>query len=254
VDAKNTWKSKKWGDGSMTIIESVPYKKVTSKLDFGVKGISTGYFTFDEVEGGTMVTWGLDIPELSYPMERYFGLMMPAMMKPVFKQGLDKMKEIAEAIPDPPALQIVEMQEKAVITVIDSCSWSDIGMKMGVMFTELITAQTKAKCEITGTPFSLYHKWDEVNQFTVFENCLPVDREVAPKGRVQYKVMPSTRAVMGTHFGAYEKTMYMYIAMDEYIKDFGLQQSSGPIEEYVTDPMTEPDTAKWQTNIYFPVK
>jgi effector-binding domain-containing protein len=59
---------------------------------------------------------------------------------------------------------------------------------------------------------------------------------------------------MGTHFGAYDKTMYMYTAMDEYIQEFKLEETGGPIEEYITDPMSEPDTSKWQTNIYFPVK
>jgi len=175
-------------------------------------------------------------------------------MKGVFKQGLEKLKEVTEAMPDPPALKVTEFRERAVITVVDSCNWTDIGNKMGEMFGELMTFQAKAKLEQTGAPLSMYHKWDEVNQFTVFENCLPVNKEVAGKGRVQYKVLPSMKVVMGTHFGAYDKTMYMYMAMDEYIKDFKLEQIGGPIEEYVTDPMMEPDTSKWQTNIYFPVK
>jgi effector-binding domain-containing protein len=254
VGAKNTWKSKKYGDGSMTIIESVPYKKVSSALDFGQKELATSYFEFRESSNATTVIWGLDIPDMSYPMGRYFGLMMPGMMKPFFTSGLNKLKELTEALPDPPALHLTQFPAKAVVSVIDSCNWSDIEMKMGQMFGELIALQGKAKFVITGAPLSLYHIWDEVKQFTVFENCLPVDREVAGKGRVQYKVLPETRAVMGTHYGAYDQTMYLYVAMDEFMKDFGLEQSGGPIEEYITDPMTEPDTSKWQTNIYFPVK
>jgi len=253
VDAKTSWISKKNGNGSMTIIESVPYTKVISALDIGMEGTSNS-FEFKEDNGATKVTWGVNIPKLSYPVERYIGLMMPGMMRIFFVQGLEKLKEVTEAMPDPPALQLTQLPEKAVVSVIDSCSWSDIRMKMEQMFGELMALQGKTKFEITGAPTSMYHKWDEVNQFTVFENCLPVDREVAGKGRVQYKVLPATTAVMGTHFGAYDKTMYIYVAMDEFMKDFGLEQAGGPIEEYVTDPMSEPDTAKWQTNIYFPVK
>lgn len=252
VGAKMLWTAKR-GDGFMLITESVPYKKVVSDLDFGMPG-TVNLFELNEEQGGTKVTWTVTMNQLPYPMGRYIGMMMPGGMKGVFKQGLEKLKEITEAMPDPPALKIVEMPAKAVVSVIDSCNWSDIGTKMGEMFGELMTYQAKAKFEQTGAPMSLYHKWDEVNQFTVFENCIPVDREVTPKGRVQYKVLPAAKAVMGTHFGSYEKTMYMYLAMDEYIKDFGLVQVGGPIEEYVTDPMTEPDTAKWQTNIYFPVQ
>jgi len=253
VDAKTLWTSKKNGNGSMTIVESVPYSKVVSALDFGMPG-ATNSFEFIEQQGVTKVIWGVNIPKLSYPMERYIGLMMPGMMKTFFKQGLEKLKEITEAMPAPPAIQITALPEKAVLSVVDSCSWSDIGAKMGQMFGEIMAMQKGAKFEFAGAPLSMYHKWDEVNQFAVFENCVPVDREVVGKGRVRYKVLPATRAVSGVHFGAYDKTMYLYIAMDDYLKDFRLEENGGPIEEYITDPMTEPDTSKWQTNIYFPVK
>ncbi len=253
MDATMRWTSIKNGDGYMTIIESVPYEKVISTIDFGMPG-ATNIFLLKEENGATKVTWGVNIPKLAYPMERYIGLLMPKMMGIMFNQGLVKMKEIVEAMPDPPALQTVEFKTRAVLSVIDSCNWSDIGIKMGQMFGDIMALQNSLKYQQTGAPLSLYHKWDEVNQFTVFENCIPVDKEVAGKGRVQYKVLPTMKTVMGTHLGSYEETMYMYVAMDEYIRDFGLEQVGGPIEEYITDPMTEPDTAKWQTNIYFPVK
>lgn len=253
VDATMRWTSPKNGNGYMTIIESVPYERVVSTLDFGMPG-TTNTFLLKEEQGGTKVTWIVDVSQLPYPMGRYIGLMISGSMKGVFIQGLEKLKEVTEAMPDPPVLKIAEFQERKVLTVTDSCNWSDIGMKMGQMFGEIMAVQEKAKAQLTGAPLSMYHKWDEVNQFTVFENCIPIDKEVQGKGRVQYKVLPAMKTVMGTHFGAYDKTMYMYMAMDEYIKDFKLEQVGGPIEEYVTDPVSEPDTAKWQTNIYFPVK
>jgi effector-binding domain-containing protein len=252
VGAKTIWTSKKSGNGSMAILESVPYSRVVSSLEIGMEG-ATNSFEFDEEKGATTVTWGVDFPKLSYPAQRYLSLMMGGMMKPIFVKGLENLKKVTEVMPDPPVLQVIMIPEKAVLCVVDSCNWSDIEMKMGQMFGEIMAMQKKAKFEFAGAPMSRYLKWDEANKFTVFENCVPVDREVAGKDRVQFKVLPETRAVMGTHFGAYDKTMYMYTAMDEYIKEFKLEETGGPIEEYITDPMTEPDTAKWQTNIYFPV-
>jgi len=254
VGAKNIWTSKKHGDGSMTITESLPYKRVTADLDFGQKGKASNYFEFEETSGKTNVTWGVDIADMGYPVGRFIGLMMPGMMKPFFTQGLEKLKEVTEAMPSPPSLQLVELPERMVIAVLDSCNWSDIGLKMSQIFGELLTFAQKAGINQAGYPLSAYHKWDEVNQFTVFENWIPVNQETVGKGRVQYKVIPATRAVFGSHIGAYGKTMYLYVAMDEFVSDFGLETKGGPIEEYVTDPMSEPDTNKWQTNVYFPVK
>jgi effector-binding domain-containing protein len=253
VGAKNIWTSKKTGNGSMTILESKPYTKVISSLDIGMTG-ATNYFDFKEEQGGTKVTWGVDFPKLSYPAERYAGLMMPRMMKPVFTKGLENLKKMTEEMPDPPKLQITQIPEKAVLSIVDSCNWSDIEKKMGQMFGEIMEVQKKAKFQFTGAPFSRYLKWDEASKFTVFENCIPVNQEVAGKGRVQYKIIPGTRAVMGTHFGAYDKTMYLYTALDEYITENNLVEKGGPIEEYITDPMSQPDTSKWQTNVYFPIK
>ena len=39
--------------------------------------------------------------------------------------------------------------------------------------------------------------------------------------------------------------------MDEYMKDFGLLNNPPIIEEYVTDPSTEKDPAKWLTKIIY---
>jgi effector-binding domain-containing protein len=253
LGAKNIWKSKKSGDGSMTIIESVPYSRVASSLEIGMKDASN-YFELTPEQGGTKVTWGVDFPKLSYPAERYFGLMMPGMMKPVFTKGLENLKKLAEGMPDPPVLKITEFPEKAVLSITDSCNWSDIEKKMDQMFGEIMDLQKKSKFQFAGAPFTKYLKWDEANRFAVFENCVPIDKEIPVKGRVQYKVFPATRAVMGTHFGAYDKTMYLYTALDEYVKEHNLTETGGPIEEYITYAMTQPDTAKWQTNIYFPVK
>ena len=253
IDATMRWTSIKNGNGYMTIIESVPYERVVSTLDFGMPG-TTNIFLLKENQGATKVTWVVNIENLAYPMGRYIGMMIKSSMPAIFDQGLAKLKEVTEAMPDPPALQVTEFKERMVLSVLDSCNWSDIGAKMGQMFGEIMALQAKTKYQQVGAPLSMYHKWDEIAQFTVFENCIPVDKEVAGKGRVQFKVLPSMKVVMGTHFGSYESTMYIYLAMDEYMKDFGLEQVGGPIEEYVTDPMSEPDTAKWQTNIYFPVK
>lgn len=253
VGAKNAWTSKN-GNGSMTITECIPYKKVVADLDFGQKGPASNYFEFAESANGTEVTWGVDILNMGYPMGGYLAMMMPGMMNSVFKKGLENLKKVCESMPDPPKLEEVTMPEMSVIAVLDSCYWPEIGQKMGEMFGELMTYAQKMKLTKTGYPMSAYYKWDEQRQFTVFENRIQVGQAVSGKGRVEYKVIPATRAVKGVHFGSYGTMMYMYVAMDQYLKDFGLQESGGPIEEYVTDPMTEPDTAKWQTNIYFQVK
>jgi effector-binding domain-containing protein len=65
--------------------------------------------------------------------------------------------------------------------------------------------------------------------------------------------MPEGKAIMVTHWGNYNSTK-PYEALDNYIKNNGLQMDGPPWEEYTTDPKTEADTSKWETRVYYPVK
>jgi effector-binding domain-containing protein len=253
VDAKMSWTSKTSGNGNMVIIESVPYVQVTASLDFGIKG-ATNSFSLHEEEDGTKVTWGVNIPKLGYPMERYAGALMPKMMAPVFKQGLDKLKEVCEAQPDPVKIVNTDLGERSILYVIDSCSFAETGPKMAQMFGEITAIQKSSKYEQSGAPLAAYKKWDEAKQFTVFECCIPVKAEVPVKGRVQYRVIPAGKAVTAKITGPYSQLYGVYMALDEYVKDFKLEEAGGPMEEYIISPGIEPDSTKWQTVVYFPVK
>ena len=50
------------------------------------------------------------------------------------------------------------------------------------------------------------------------------------------------------------RNMFAYMALGSYVKAENLEEVGGPWEIYVTDPMTEKDTMKWETRIAFPVK
>ncbi|KKP85530.1 MAG: Transcriptional regulator, effector-binding domain/component, partial [candidate division CPR3 bacterium GW2011_GWE2_35_7] len=62
------------------------------------------------------------------------------------------------------------------------------------------------------------------------------------------------KAVYVEYKGAYDKTYTAYMDLEAYVKEYNLTEAGGPWEVYITDPGTEPDTSKWITGIYFPVK
>lgn len=109
VGHKDAWVSdnKEVGKGSQTIVTSVPGELIESKLEFDGQGEAKGFFKFEEVEGGTKVTWGMNMDAGMNPMMRYMGTMMDGMMGPVFEQGLADMKTHVEDLPDP----VTEMPE-----------------------------------------------------------------------------------------------------------------------------------------------
>ncbi len=89
-----SWDGPVTGKGTLTILKSVPYKNVHFELEFDGQGKSEGGFNFEGVSGGTKVIWYMEMDDLKYPMQRWFGLMMPAMMRKDFRHGLDNIQKV----------------------------------------------------------------------------------------------------------------------------------------------------------------
>jgi effector-binding domain-containing protein len=79
------------------------------------------------------------------------------------------------------------------------------------------------------------------------------DASVKVPGMETYLV-PAGKVLKIAYMGEYEKTGTAHEALNKYIGSKGLTHYGNVIEEYITDPMSEPDTAKWLTNIYYLVK
>lgn len=109
--ASYSWTSEEMGNGSLEVEVSNPYQDIRNKLDFQQQGLAYGVWSFEDASNGSVkVTWGIE-GEATGPIDRYFVLMMDAMVGPMFEQGLQKLKEVAEAepLPQPEAAAEEEM-------------------------------------------------------------------------------------------------------------------------------------------------
>lgn len=100
VGAVYKWKGdpKKVGFGTMEIIESDPFTKVVSFLNFGGRGDAEVTLSIEEVGAGTCkVVWSFCADNGMNPMARIFGTMMDKFLGPDFEMGLRKLKEASEA-------------------------------------------------------------------------------------------------------------------------------------------------------------
>jgi effector-binding domain-containing protein len=51
--------------------------------------------------------------------------------------------------------------------------------------------------------------------------------------------------------GSYDHLDVPHNAIESYIKENDLEVLGPALEEYVTDPGSEPDTSKWETHIFY---
>jgi effector-binding domain-containing protein len=250
------WTSKDMGDGKLTITESIPNTSIKADLDFMENGTAKAWYTFEPEGEGTKVTMGFNTEYGMNPMMRWIGfVMMKSEMNKAFDYNLNKIKELAEAKPKF-AIKISEesvapISYVGVSSTMDPRDMAAVMKQMSKSYSDLFGMLKKSKVEMNGNPFCLFPKYSAESMDMVC--ALPV----APDAKLpaKYKVAQTSggKAVKATHNGAYDKLEATHNELNKYIAFKKLQISGAPWEVYVTDPMVEKDTAKWVTEVYYPV-
>src|SRR5688572_24734551 len=257
--AISEWDGEESGKGKMTITESIPDKSIKMDLDFMDQGTAQSWYTFEPDGEGTKVTTGFTSDMGMNPIGRWMGVLMKPEMEKAFDYNLNKLKEIAEAKPKF-SVQFSEETTTPISYVgISTTSMSTenieaMSAQMAKSYGELATALGKAKVEITGPAFCIINKWDEATKLTDFVCAFPVAANA--KVPAKYKIMQteSTPAIKAVHLGSYDNLGNAHEQMMQYLELNKLEMNGAPWEVYVTDPMAEKDTAKWVTEIYYPIK
>ena len=97
-DARYNWFSNHpdVGNGSLTILESIPNKRIETIMQFEGQGDGMSYYQFEETPEGTKITWTMETDMGSNPIGKYFGLMLDGMVGPDFERGLENLRSLVE--------------------------------------------------------------------------------------------------------------------------------------------------------------
>jgi hypothetical protein len=98
LGAGQSWKSRKLGDGQMTIVEAEAPAKLGYQLETGGFALN-GLIRLGAVDGGTLVSWR-DQGDLG-GMYRWFGLVANHFVGKHLEEGLRTLKQVAESSATP---------------------------------------------------------------------------------------------------------------------------------------------------------
>jgi effector-binding domain-containing protein len=217
---------------------------------------SDGQWVFTETEAGTTkVSWAFK-GENSF-FRRFFGLLLDGMVGPQFESGLNSLKAVAEAKAlAMPKLEVVEstreemnyygIRKEIPVSEMNSSVFSKGYAQIGKYLGE----DTE---NMTGAPMGLFYTWDMETQKTDMAVALPVSSTKAGNDTVMPGTLAAGRVLMVNHYGPYDGTGKAHSLIEIYAKENGINIGAPAAEIYVTDPGTEPDTAKWLTQIVYPV-
>ena len=128
---------------------------------------------------------------------------------------------------------------------------SELPSFFGRAFTAVWAAVEEAGASVAGPPFGYYPSMP--TDVVVVEAGFPVSTRIEPSGEVHPLELPGGRAVVTVHVGPYETMAQTYTELQQWMADQGFQPAGAAWECYLSDPQTEPDPAKWNTRIVWPV-
>lgn len=256
--ATYSWKGEKAGAGTQTITAAVPNKSMETHIAFEGMGESDGYWKFEPTEDGkTRVIWGFTGESPFF--FRVMNLGMDKMVGRDFEEGLTNLKSIVESQPKAPKVEIKEVNMEPV---------TYYGIKHKVSFDQIQDSKFYAENyekignylgedaqNMSMPPFAIFYTWDEKNKMTNVEIAMAATSEKPGNETVKKSTTKAGKALKAVHVGGYD-TEAEHTALGDYMQSHGytMPEGAGAWEVYVTDPGEEPDTAKWVTEIIYPVE
>jgi len=153
------------------------------------------------------------------------------------------------------------ISERLYIGVRDKVKMADMHAFFEKNFGVAMDFVNSSGLTMAGMPSGLYWEFDETKGISDMAAAIPIEAidETKPiamrvDSDIRFFTIPANANLVINYYGPYEGIGEAHVAMDNYIAAKGYTMVAPAIEEYVTDPGTEPDPNKWLTVLYYPVK
>jgi effector-binding domain-containing protein len=256
-----TWSSKveEVGQGTLAIV-AMNGDSIIEDLSFEGMGTSKAYYIVTAKDGGSNVTWGMDMKIGFFFRPIMMFMNMDKMIGPDYEKGLANLKKAMESMPaENTASTTYEVKEMEwpeshyVAAKRQILTLAEMAPFFAKNFPAIAEALGKEKIQPIAPPTSIYWSFDEKEMKGDLTAAFKVGSATKVKGWESYS-FPAGKVLMVDYYGAYEKIGDAHMAIGTHMKEKGIKDQTAVFEEYVTDPMSEKDTAKWLTKVYYLLK
>jgi effector-binding domain-containing protein len=148
-------------------------------------------------------------------------------------------------------VRVEKLERTPVLFVRREVPIEQISTVLGPAFAAVWTHAQKNGVEPNGPPYVRYITPPPAT--VVLEAGAPVPRRVPGEGDIQSGELPECEAAVVTYMGPYDGMEPAYKAIEAWMRENGRAPGGPAWEVYFTDPGAEPDSAKWRTDIFWPV-
>lgn len=211
------------------------------------------YFNIvDDGEETTDITWGFT-GTMTFPMNAMLLFNpMDKSLGPDFLDGLNSLKaiceEVAERTFDGFTINEIDLSPRNYIGVRLEVSMEEFPSAYADNLPKIMTAVMNKDLNMVGSPSGLFFKWDPETGMTDMATTIPISEGSLDS----YENYPAEgRTLHVAYYGDYPGSEKAHTSIGMYMEANGIGENVLVVEEYVTDPTLETDTAKWLTNIYY---
>jgi effector-binding domain-containing protein len=144
-----------------------------------------------------------------------------------------------------------DVPARILVCIRDTASPGTVTPKLSNMYSKITGFLKSKNLPPTGSPMAVFHNYTDRN-FDI-EACIPVASMIEVPESMTCTVKNTQKSIMIKYFGPYKSITSAYNALQTYLTNMDLQVSGPGWEEYITNPLMEADSNKWQTNIYYPL-
>lgn len=257
VGSKSSWSGNEdVGSGSQEVTLITP-ERIELKLVFVTPFPDSCdvYFDILEKDDVTSVTWGIK-GHMAFPMNAMALFMsMDDMMGKDFEKGLSQLKEKAESIQtlsNGHYIETIGMPTTTFLTERKRMNMADMGAFFEASYPKLFKKAEKEEMDMEPFTYGLYYEWDMENNMTDLAAAIAVTE--GPDATNENLVTLGGKALKIEYWGGYSGSYSAHMGLDQYMKAMNLTLNEVVVEKYYTNPMTEPDSNKWKTDIIYLVK
>jgi effector-binding domain-containing protein len=148
-------------------------------------------------------------------------------------------------------IEIKDLEERYVATIRAKTTPDKLSETFRELLPEIMAQVDKAGVQPPNPAFGIYHTYtkDEVD----LEVGVPLPQPIPTEGRVTGRELPATLAAVTWHVGPYSSIGEAFRAVEVWIADKGKEATGPPWEVYWTGPAEEQDSAKWRTEVGYPI-
>jgi effector-binding domain-containing protein len=263
--ASMQWDSKieQMGAGKMTTLQFKKFHHIYYRWDFmkPFKNVTNGQVIIEKINDHQVkVTWN-NTGKLKWPVDRWVNTFtsFKKMFEKDFAHGLENLKKLVESSPQRqlPVVKAEEMEvpEQLIYSVMhETVLNSEVGAKIGESYQAILQAIASTQAiPVEAPPLCLFYSHN--NKTTKMRPGMVVMGCGSMPNGVECIPMRAGKVLRFAYLGGYTQMEPTYDAINVYLEENKIKKRENYTwESYITDPGLEPDSTKWLTYIYVPIK